>query len=385
MRHLQHEKDIKSYQGAQVPLIEYDELTHFQRRMFTYMLSRGRTDSGITPYIRAGTNPTFPDDPIGGWIHDYMGWYINQETGYTIPERSGVLRWFVMIDNRPRFGSRRQLTETYPDLQPLSFTFILSRLKDNQVLLKNNPRYKAQLLGLPYLDRMQLYGSEELGGNWLVAPRAGTVINKAWFETLTAAPIEPRSYRVRFWDFAGTSPRKAARKKTDPDYTASTLMDRIGNRFFVLDSTNERVAPHDQDRYFVNVSEQDAHQARIEGVNYMVRFEVEPGSAAQREAARLIGLLTGIDAAGVPSNDDKLTRLKPFSAQADAGNVFIIEAPWNKAYLAQLHNFPDGNHDDMVDTTSGAFNVLAEFNEKVNNYHYAGKVEAAGGYVLEGY
>src|SRR5690242_16656674 len=39
-RHLESEEGLDEYQGSQTPLIQFDELTHFTRRMFIHMLSR---------------------------------------------------------------------------------------------------------------------------------------------------------------------------------------------------------------------------------------------------------------------------------------------------------------------------------------------------------
>jgi len=36
----------------------------------------------------------------------------------------------------------------------------------------------------------------------------------------------------------------------------------------------------------------------------------------------------------------------------------VKRAPWNKDFFNELENFPDGAHDDIVDTLSGAFNEL---------------------------
>ena len=55
--HLQYEKDVYSYQGSQIPLICFDELTHFTETQFWYMLSRNRSMCGVKPYIRATCNP----------------------------------------------------------------------------------------------------------------------------------------------------------------------------------------------------------------------------------------------------------------------------------------------------------------------------------------
>ncbi len=56
---------------------------------------------------------------------------------------------------------------------------------------------------------------------------------------------------------------------------------------------------------------------------------------------------------------DKVSRAEPFQAQAQAENVTILDAQWNGMYLDELCSFPTGGHDDLVDATSGAFNMLA--------------------------
>ena len=47
------------------------------------------------------------------------------------------------------------------------------------------------------------------------------------------------------------------------------------------------------------------------------------------------------------------------AAQAEAGNVVLIEGPWNGTFLDELCAFPNGKNDDIVDAASGAFNKLA--------------------------
>ena len=50
---------------------------------------------------------------------------------------------------------------------------------------------------------------------------------------------------------------------------------------------------------------------------------------------------------------------KPVSAQAEAGNVKILRAPWNDDLLRELENFPTGRHDDQCDALSGAHAMIA--------------------------
>ena len=45
--HLEHENNVYDWQGSQIPLIEFDEITHFTGRQFWYMFSRNRSTCGI--------------------------------------------------------------------------------------------------------------------------------------------------------------------------------------------------------------------------------------------------------------------------------------------------------------------------------------------------
>jgi predicted phage terminase large subunit-like protein len=55
-----------------------------------------------------------------------------------------------------------------------------------------------------------------------------------------------------------------------------------------------------------------------------------------------------------------VTRAKPSSAQAEAGNIKLIEGQWNDDFMTELENFPEGSHDDQVDAFSGALNHLSD-------------------------
>ena len=125
----------------------FDELTHFSEAQFFYMLSRNRSTCGVKPYVRATCNPD-----TDSWVADFIEWWINQETGYAIPERLGVLRYFYRIEGELIWGeSIEELTEKCtgvegfsPDLCK-SVTFIASSVYDNEALLRIDPGYLANL------------------------------------------------------------------------------------------------------------------------------------------------------------------------------------------------------------------------------------------------
>ena len=157
--HLQYEDSIYDWQGSQIAMIGFDELTHFSQAQFFYLLSRNRSTCGVRPYVRATCNPD-----AGSWVADFIAWWIDSNTGYPIPERSGRVRWFVRVGGVFLWADRPEdLRRDYPDAQPKSVTFVPARVHDNRKLLDKDPDYLANLQSLPPVERARL-----LGGNWKV-------------------------------------------------------------------------------------------------------------------------------------------------------------------------------------------------------------------------
>ena len=185
--HMEHEDDRFHWDGAQIALIGFDQLEHFTRKQFFYMLSRNRSTCGIRPYLRANYNPVPADDEPGGWLHEFVGWYLDDE-GYPDPAKSGTIRWFVNVkDTLYWYESQTEAQAAYPDIPPQSFTYILSTVFDNQILLEQDPGYLARLYGLGHVDQERL-----LRANHKIRPAAGKVFNRAWFEIIDALPAGPR-------------------------------------------------------------------------------------------------------------------------------------------------------------------------------------------------
>lgn len=347
--HLQHDGDEYNWQGSQICFIGFDELTHFTEQQFWYMLSRNRSLSGVRPYVRATTNPD-----ADSWVATMLEWWIDQNTGYPIPERGGVVRWFIRLEGVIHWGdSLEELREKYgAEVQPKSFTFIPSSVFDNRILMEQDPGYLANLEAQTLVERERL-----LMGNWKVRPEAGKVFDRAWFEEVLIA--DPGDYEVRFWDFAATVKETAG---DDPDYTATVKMRKQGNIYTIVHAAQRRLSPPDVDNWVIEQAKADKQAAFDErrATRYAVRWETEPGSAGKRDTYRLTSLLAGFDAGGVRPTGDKLTRAKPLAAQARVGNVKILRAPWNNEYLTHMHHQPDWPHDDLMDASSGAFNYLAD-------------------------
>lgn len=324
--HLQHESDKFKWQGSQAAFIGFDEVTHFTESQFWYMLSRNRSTSGVQGYIRATCNPD-PD----GWVRRLLDWWIGED-GFPIPERDGVIRWFTRVNN--------EIIWTDHKSGPFSksLTFIKSSLSDNKILEEKDPSYRANLEALPYVERMQL-----LGGNWNVRPAAGLYFKKHYFEIVEAVPAKTR--KVRYWD-------RASSENPDADRTAGCKMEVDSDGvYYVTDMVVFRGSP-------LKVKQAIRTTATQDGRSVIVGIEQDPGQAGVAEAQDQVRNLAGYSAKLNKPMVDKVTRASPFSAQCEAGNVKLLKGPWNDAFIAELEGFPEGKHDDQVDSSSGAFHLL---------------------------
>ena len=337
--HLHNEKDVNNWQGSQIPFIGYDELTHFAEKQFWYMLSRNRSTCGVRPYIRATCNPD-----ADSWIAELIAWWINQDTGYPIPERSGKIRWFIRIDEVIIWGATRQeLLDQYPGSLPKSFTFIPATLKDNIILNNSDPNYRANLMTLNRVERERL-----LYGNWKVKPEAGTYFPSVSVSIIPAVPNDIKSW-VRRWDLAATEPSET---NPSPSATASVLMGkRNDGRIVIADAINIRKNANVVREVIKSIASQDrSTYSRVVTV-----IPQDPGQAGKDQSQSLTRYLNGYRVKSIRETGPKRTRAEPLSAQWQAGNVELVQGNWNRSYLLEMSSFPGSEHDDYVDASSGAY------------------------------
>src|SRR5262245_8260504 len=345
--HLQFDNTVYHWQGAQIALICFDELTHFTAHQFYYLLSRNRSTCGVRPYIRATCNPD-----ADSWVADFLAWWIDQETGFPIHERAGVLRYFIRVAEKTVWADRaEELMQQMPRPQdlppgadpprPISVTFIPAKVFDNPALLQVNPEYLAWLLSLPLLERERL-----LSGNWKIRPAAGLYFKREWCAVVDEVPADLDV--VRYWDLAATEKTEF----NDPDWTVGIKLGRDKNGgYWLLDMVRGRANPGDIENLLRNTATQDGQRIRI-------GFGQDPGQAGKSQALHLVRAFSGFTVVPAPESGDKRTRFGPFSSQCRAGNVKIQRGPWNEDLFRVLEGFPDLAHDDEVDACSGALEML---------------------------
>lgn len=404
--HLERYSDCLSYQGSQIPFIGFDELTHFEEDVFWYMFSRNRSDSGVDGYIRATTNPD-PDS----WVRSFIDWWIGPD-GLAIPERSGKIRWFIRVNGEVIWGDSRmellrrqfdgeitRVDKTHPDkdelflidekdsraqtivtpgedgvlyvitdtreffqwdgeqyrqlVAPKSATFILSTLQDNKILMRNDPSYLANLQALPLVEQERL-----LGGNWDIRPAAGMYFPRSKVTLIDEIPNDIVRV-VRAWDLAGTEDKKQNNPEDGPAYTAGVLIGkRKSGGYVILDVVNQRMNSSDVRNMVLNTAKADK---AVWKTKYRIRMNQDPGQAGKEQADQYIKMLSGFSVNIERETGSKETRAEPFSAQwigvkgAEKGNVYVLNAPWTSAYLAQMDGFPDRKFKDMADASGTGF------------------------------
>ena len=335
--HLEHDNTVLDWQGAQIPLLLFDELTHFTRSQFFYMLSRNRSTCGIRPYVRATTNPD-----SDSWVAEFIEWWLDPVTGLPIPERSGVIRWFVRVNDSLVWGdSREELVSRFPDQEPKSLTFIAAKLTDNAILMAADPGYRSNLMALPMVERERL-----LGGNWKIRPAAGLYFQRSWCEVVDAVPAGCQT--VRYWDLAATEKIEG----NDPDWTVGVKMSRSKEGIFYIENVIRlRASP-------MGVETAIKNTASADGRSISIGLPKDPAQAGKAQASYFIRELAGYTVRATAESGKKITRFGPFSSQAQAGNVKILRSAAKEDFLSSLEGFPEVSHDDDADAVSGAFSML---------------------------
>ena len=122
-RHCQTEQDKFNYQGAEIYGLYMDELTHFTKTIYDFLISRLRApvEMGIKPYVKCTSNP-------GGIGH---GWVKG-----------------LFIDPMPKGGqiTRKIMVESLNRVMDKTYAFIPATLADNPHL---GIEYAANLETLP--------------------------------------------------------------------------------------------------------------------------------------------------------------------------------------------------------------------------------------------
>jgi predicted phage terminase large subunit-like protein len=296
--YLENESDVYQYQGAEFTFCGFDELTQFSEAQFRYLFSRLRRRAGskVPIRMRATSNP-------GGIGHR---WVKERFVSNNIAEG----RWFIP-----------------------------SKIADNPSL--DEADYRKSLSHLDHITRLQL---EE--GDWDVVS-GGLLFQRQWFRVVDQAPATAR--RCRHWDLAATKPKQGH----DADWTVGVLMGRTADGHYCIeDIRRTQNTPLEVERLIRQTADTDGREV-------MVSIEQEPGAGGVNTIdhyQRVV--LAGFHFEKNKPTTNKAARANPLSSAAEAGHVSIVRGQWNTAFLDEVELFPQGDHDDQIDSASGAMQMI---------------------------
>ena len=227
--------------------------------------------------------------------------------------------------------------------------FVPARIEDNPFLKREE--YATTLANLDPVTRAQL-----LRGDWDIQV-SGNFFKRPWFEIIPERPKHIKS--IRYWDLAASK---------DGDYTVGALVGEARGIYYIMDVQRMRETPG-------QVEALVGQMAEIDGIETPVRMEQEPGSSGINTIDHYArDVLKGFDFKGDRVTGDKTTRAGPLSSASEAGNVKLVKGTWNNAWLDEAMLFPEGEHDDQIDATSGALNQLTKSDSSRFKIVHVGRV-----------
>lgn len=302
--YLEEPRSHFNYQSAQFQFIGIDEAVAIREKQALYLFSRLRRLIGLDVPIRfrcASNPPAEEQIARGQWVKDRY------------------------VDSQMRHKGT---------------VFIPAKMDDNPYLDKEE--YRKSLQNLDVVTKRQLED-----GDWEIK-RKGKMFNRSWFEIVDTAPIEAR--RIRYWDMAAT---KESKKNEEPCYTSGAKLSIDKNGIIYIESIIRfREEPNYTERMIRQAADMD-------GKNVTIYQEQEPGSSGKITFDHYRRNILP-DFAFYPDkvSGAKIERAKPFSSQAEAGNVKLVKGAWIEDFLQEAELFPDGKFKDQIDSVSGAFNKL---------------------------
>jgi len=198
--------DEIKYQGRAHDLKGFDEICHFLEAQFRFLAGWLRSpDKGQRKRIVCTGNP--PTNEDGQWVVSYWAPWLDPK--HPNPAQPGELRWFTTIDGKDvECADGRPFIHEGKKIQPLSRTFIPSKVQDNPYLMETG--YEAILQALPEPLRSQMLLGDFRAG---VQDSVWQVIPTGWVDAAMERWKEDGS-RGKKMDSAGVDVARGGRDQT---------------------------------------------------------------------------------------------------------------------------------------------------------------------------
>lgn len=175
------------------------------------------------------------------------------------------------------------------------------------------------------------------------SPLEGDIFKVALLKFIKYAP--PGLKWVRAWD--------AAVSESKGDYTAGVMIaeDPENDRFVIRNVRRAQYDTGKRDRYIVDTAIEDGEEVEV-------ILPEDPGAAGKSQTTYWAKKLAGFKFRFFRPRSNKVVRAEPLSSQVNAGNVALVEGPWNSEFIEELRQFPTGVNDDQVDAAGDGYKAI---------------------------
>lgn len=353
--YLELDRHADQWYGLELAKIYFEEIQFRTWYQFNTLRSRNRTMAKVPKGIRGTCNP----DPTH-FSKKFASLFLD-EANYPIKELSGKKAHYVIVNSELHVAWKAEdLLAKFPEVTPLTYTYIPATVEDNAFLLERDPTYKDTLNSLPEIKRKQL-----LLGCWENVENTGMYFQRDWLHKATHVPLGARY--VRGWDTANSIPDP--KSGLVPDWTVGVKIAKAANGDFYIcgmDRFQERPGPRDS--RIISRGKRDGDDCFI-----VMGVDAGPGGKFQfQEFSKTVlseGLICRADP--TPNTRSKLTRFEPFSAACQNGLVHIVESTFEpdqlEIFYSELERFDgerslgkSGIFDDIPDACASGFSFLAQ-------------------------
>ncbi len=193
------------------------------------------------------------------------------------------------------------------------------------------------------------------------APATGLIFQRAWWKDYKPTSTEPQQLVkdlgitkvIQFWD-------TAFKDGEQNDYSVCTTLGVTPSRYLVLEVWRRKV------QYPELKAAMKDQAAKWKPTAIPVEDKASAQSALQelKRETRLPLLPQDVDR-------DKVARANAITPLCEAGLVYLPEgAPWRSDWVDELAMFPNGAHDDQVDSFDGALEYAARGGEAMGLFDY---------------
>lgn len=167
--------DEQRYQGRAHDFKAFDEITHFLESQFRFLMGWLRSpDKNQRKRVVCTGNP--PTNEDGQWVVSYWAPWLDDK--HPNPAKPGELRWYTTIDGKDQeCADGKPFKHKGKLIQPLSRSFIPSRVQDNVFMMDSG--YEAILQALPEPLRSQMLQGDFRAG---LSDSAWQVIPSGWVD-----------------------------------------------------------------------------------------------------------------------------------------------------------------------------------------------------------